>query len=273
MTETTNPNLVALDGYAMPVLASAGSQERARVIAARTGRALSWLERSLRRRPLFTLYVLDEQDWPAVSDVPIYGMPQSVPGKIVTSPQPAGWWQEYLDALRPHLPPEMLADLARVFGDPADFTTMADLVAVHELTHLFHEIHPVTWASEFPADWVMELFANIGMHGYVATHEPQLLPLPVTLAAAARAAGAQPWPLRELAAMGASMQTSVPNYVWFEFMLIGFAESIWNTGGIDAMLAFQQTLGQPTLSPEAVVHRLTAIDPAVAEAVRAWPTG
>lgn len=65
----------------------------------------------------------------------------------------------------------------------------------------------------------------------------------------------------------------IPSSVWFEYMLIGFAESIWNTGGIDAMVAFQQTLGEPTLSPDAVVQRLAAIDPAVASAVRAWPAG
>lgn len=271
MTETTNPNLVALAGYAMPVLASPGSEERARVIADRLDRALSWLERSLQRRPLFTLFVVDRTDWDTVAEVPIYGMPQSLPGKIVTSPDAAPWWDDYLDALRPHLPASVLADVARVFGDPADFTTMADLVAVHELTHLFHEIHPVTWASEFPADWVMELFANIGMHGYVVTHEPERLPLLATLTAAARAAGPKPWPFNELAAMGQSMQASVSNYVWFEFMLIGFAESIWNSGGVDAMVAFQQTLGEPTLSPDAVVQRLAAIDPAVADAVRAWP--
>lgn len=241
------------------------------MIADRVERALSWLERSLPRRPLFTLFVLDRTDFNTVAEVPLYGMPQALPGKIVTSPDPAPWWDDYLDALRPHLPAGVLSEVTRCYGDPPDFTTMADLVAVHELTHLFHEIHPVTWASEFPADWVMELFANIGMHGYVATHEAEHLPLLTTLTAAAQAAGPTPWPIRQLAAMGQSMQAGVANYVWFEYMLIGFAESIWNAGGIDAMRAFQQTLGDPTLTADAVVQRLAAIEPAVANAVRAWP--
>lgn len=82
----------------MPVLASPGSEQRARV----------------------TLYVVDRNDWDTAAEVPIYGMPQSLPGKIVTSPDPASWWDDFLDALRPHLPATVLADTARVYGDPAD---------------------------------------------------------------------------------------------------------------------------------------------------------
>lgn len=271
MTETPSRTLVSLDGFAMPVWVSPGSEQRGRIIAARADRALSWLQDVTGKTPPFTLYIADRADWDAVAEVPIYGMPQSLPEKVVTSPDPAGWWQEYLDALRPHLPPAHLAEVARVYGDPADFTALADLIAVHELAHLFHEIHPVTWASEFPAGWVMELFANIGMHGYLAEHEPERLTLLSTMAAATRAAGPDPWPLQDLAAMGQSMRVSVTNYVWFEFMLIGFAASIWNTGGAEAMLAYQHTLGDPSLTPAAVVDRLEAIDPIVAHAVRRFP--
>ena len=148
---------------------------------------------------------------------------------------------------------------------------MADLVVAHEITHLFHEIDPVTWASEFPEDWVMELFANLGMYGFVAEHEPQMLPLLTTLTAAARAAGTEPWPLHRLADMGLSMQASVPNYVWYQYMLIGFAESIWITGGADSVRAYQRRLGDPQLTNEQIIQRLTELDPSVAEAVRAWP--
>lgn len=66
-----------------------------------------------------------------------------------------------------------------------------DLIVTHEATHLFHEIDPVTWASEFPDDWVMELFANIGMHGYLATHEPDQLPLLSVMADATKGAWRQ----------------------------------------------------------------------------------
>ncbi len=138
------------------------------------------------RRPRFTLYIVGPDEWHSVAEVPIYGMPQSVPEKIVTSPDPGAWWLDYLDALRPHLPAANRAEVATVYGDPPDFTALADLIVTHELTHLFHEIDPDTWASEFPADWLMELFANIGMHGYLAVHEPQHLVLLSTMAAATR---------------------------------------------------------------------------------------
>ena len=100
--------------------------------------------------------------------------------------------------------------IAATFGDPPDFTGIADLIITHEATHLFHEIHPDTWASEFPADWVMELFANLGMHGYLATHEPDQLRLLATMAEATIDAGHDIWDLQDLALMGQSMQPASP---------------------------------------------------------------
>ena len=154
----------------------------------------------------------DATDWDAVAAIPIYGMPESVPGRIVTSPEPAQWWQDYWDSLRPDLPAPALDKVTQAYGRPPDFTIMADLVAVHELTHLFHDIHPVTWASEFPEIWVMELFANLGMYGYVATHHPEHLPLLHSLTGATLAAGTAPWRFTALDAMGDSMRGRVEHY-------------------------------------------------------------
>ncbi len=77
--------------------------------------------------------------------------------------------------------------------------------------------------------------------------------------------------MRDLNSMGQSLQASTTNYVWYEFMLIGLAESIWSTGGTDAMLAFQRTLGDPSLGSDTIVERLRAIDPKVADAILDWP--
>lgn len=107
--------------------------------------------------PRPTLVVADAHDWPEVCEIPIYGMMFSVPGKLGTSPTPAPWWDEYLDTLRPHLGRPAAANVAATLGDPPDFTAVADLIITREATHLFHEIHPVTFASEFPSTWVMEL--------------------------------------------------------------------------------------------------------------------
>lgn len=271
MTTTAYPTLASVEGFTFPVLASHGSEDRARSIASRTADALEWLGQVTGkvRRP--TLVVADELDWPIVCEVPIYGMMFSVPGKLGTSPTPALWWQEYVDALRPHLDEAAATAIAATFGDPPDFTGIADLIITHEATHLFHEIHPVTWASEFPADWVMELFANLGMQGYLATREPNQLRLLQATVEATIDAGNGIWDLQDLAQMGESMQTSVTNYVWFEFRLIRLAEQLWTACGDDGLREYQRLLGHPELTHDQVVDRLSQLEPAVADAVRRWP--
>lgn len=271
MTTTAYPTLSSLEGFPFPVLASRGSEDRGRSIATRAAHALDWLGQVTGkvRRP--TLVVADEHDWPNVCEVPIYGMMFSIPDKLGTSPTPALWWQEYLDALRPHLSEPAADAITATFGDPADFTGIADLIITHEATHLFHQIDPVTFASEFPSDWVMELFANLGMHGYLATHEPDQLRLLATMANATIDAGHDIWNLQDLALMGESMQTSVTNYVWYEFRLIRFAEQLWNAGAEDALRDYQPLLGDPELAHDQIVERLSRLEPAVADAVRRWP--
>jgi hypothetical protein len=271
MTTTAYPTLASLDEFTFPVFASTGSEGRARSIASRTAHALDWLGQVTGKVRQPTLVVADEQDWPGVCEVPIYGMMFSIPDKLGTSPTPAPWWQEYLDALRPHLSEPASSAIAGTFGDPPDFTGIADLIITHEATHLFHEIHPVTWASEFPADWVMELFANLGMQGYLATHEPDQLRLLAVMADATIDAGHEIWNLQDLALMGESMQSSVTNYVWYEFRLIRLAERLWTAGGEDGLRDYQRLLGHPALTHDQVVDRLSQLEPTVADAVRGWP--
>lgn len=271
MTET-QIDLVPIDGFAMPVLVSPGHEQRGRSIAALADRAYTWLAAATDRRPPFTLYVVDRDDWDSVAEIPLYGMPQTFPGKVITSPEPADWWVEYVRELHPHLPPTTRTQITKAFGDPPDFTTLADLVVTHEVTHLFHEIDPITWASEFPADWVMELFANVGMWGFLAEHDPHQLELLSAMTAAARAVDPEIWAMQDLASMGQSMENGVSNYLWYEFRLIGLAESIWSAGGTQAMLTFQRTLGDPMLDSEAVAERLGLIDPDSAHAIRQWPS-
>jgi hypothetical protein len=271
MTTTAYPTLSSLEGFPFPVFVSRGSEDRGRSIASRAAHAIDWLGQVTGkvRRP--TLVMADEQDWPSVCEIPIYGVPFSIPDKLGTSPTPALWWQEYVDALQPHLSESASTGIATTFGDPPDLTGLADLIITHEATHLFHEIHPDTWASEFPSNWVAELFANLGMHGYLATHEPDQLSLLSTMADATIDAGHEIWDLQDLALMGESVQASITNYVWYEFRLIRLAEQLWIAGGEDALRDYQRLLGHPDLTHDQVVDRLSQLDPVVADAVRRWP--
>ena len=271
MATSPYPSLGSLSGYPFPVFVSRGWEERGAAIADRAAGAIAWLGQVTAKAVRPELVVADQRDWPDVCEVPIYGMPFSIPGKLGTSPTPASWWQEYLDALRPHLDQPSAAAVAATFGDPPDFTAIADLIITHEATHLFHQIDPVTWASEFPSDWVMELFANLGMHGYLATHEPETLGLLAVMARATAAAGTGSWGMQDLSLMGQSMQASVTNYVWYEFGLIRLAEQLWAGGGEDSLRDFQRLLGHPDLSHDQVIERLSLLEPAVGDAVGRWP--
>ena len=272
MTATAYPELTSLAGFPFRVFVSAGSEERGRFLATRTEAALDWLGQVTGKVRQPDLVIADENAWPtACAEIPIYGMPFSLPDKLGTSPTPGAWWQEYVDVLMPHLSQPASTQLVNVLGDPLDFTELADLIITHEATHLFHDIHPVTWASEFPADWVMELFANLGMHGYLATHEPEQLRLLAAVAEASVAAGPEIWDLQDLSLMGESMFQSVTNYVWYEFRLIRWAAQLWDAGGAEGLLDYQRLLGHPDLSPSDVIDGLGQLDPAVAAAIRRWP--
>jgi hypothetical protein len=271
MTTTAYPTLSSLEGFPFPVFVSRGSEDRGRSIASRAAHAIDWLGQVTGKVLRPTLVMADEQDWPSVCEIPIYGVPFSIPDKLGTSPTPALWWQEYVDALQPHLSESASTGIATTFGDPPDLTGLADLIITHEATHLFHEIHPDTWASEFPSNWVAELFANLGMHGYLATHEPDQLSLLSTMADATIDAGHEIWDLQDLALMGESVQASITNYVWYEFRLIRLAEQLWIAGGEDALRDYQRLLGHPDLTHDQVVDRLSQLDAVVADAVRRWP--
>lgn len=267
MTTTAYPTLSSLKGFTFPVFASRGYEDRARSIASRTARALDWLGQVTGkvRQPILGAGLAERLRGTDLRNDVLH------PGQTRHLADTGRWWQEYVAALQPHLSGAASTAVAATFGDPPDFIGIADLIITHEATHLFHEIHPVTWASEFPADWVMGLFANLGMHGYLATHEPDQLRLLATMAEATIDARNGIWNLHDLALMGQSMQTSVTNYIWYEFRLIRLAEQLWTATGQDGLRDYQRLLGHPELTHDQVVDRLSRLEPEVADAVRRWP--
>jgi len=271
MTITTYPALTELPGFPLRVFVSHGGEDRGRAIATLAAGAMDWLGRVTGKRVRPELVVADVHDWPTVCEIPIYGMPFSLPNKLATSTTPGAWWHDYVEVLRPHLGEPASTALAATFGDPPDYTTLADLIITHEATHLFHEIHPVTWASEFPADWVMELFANLGMHGYLASHAPEQLRLVTVMVDATIDAGNDLWRLQDLDLMGQSMHVSVPNYVWYEFRLLNLAGQLWDATGELGLRDYQRMLGDPELSHRETEAALAKLEPAVADAVHRWP--
>lgn len=270
--DNTYPTLVSLAGFPFAVHVSGGSIDRGHEIANLVNASRQWLVVTTgRAAPLPDLVIADEQDWPQVCEVPIYGMPFSIPGKLGTSPTPGPWWQEYLDAVLPHLNANERSALQAVLGGPDGLRDLADLIAIHETGHFFHQIDPHSYASEFPENWVMELFANLAMYGYLASQQPDRLPVLLALVPATSKVPASTWPFQALASMTESTHVDVSNYVWYQFRLIALAQQLWDACGPGVLGIFQQSLGHPELTPDEVVRRLAEIAPDVADAVKRWP--
>jgi len=126
--------------------------------------------------PKLRLLVLPPEDWPEHAAIPLYGMPHHAGREtIVVGDEPAGFWQGVVGMLDGVLTPARRAEAEATYGTVdgrIDISTFADLIAVHELGHLFHVQVPFA----FPRLWLVELFANFCAHAYLADGEPERLP-------------------------------------------------------------------------------------------------
>lgn len=265
-------NLEQLDGYEFPVFASPGARSRADAVAERCRRALEWLAGVFGERPPLTLIVAGRADWDQVALIPLYGMPHAIGGLLVTGVEPAGFWADYTEALLPDLPTAERQRLTAVYGEPPALgERFADLVVAHELGHLFHDYDEQTGLTDFPRLWVAELFANVGMHGYIAELEPQELPALETVCQLTWQAPVARWPVRELNRMEQSLATGPLNYVWFQLRLLVIAKTIWQADGATALRAFRNNLRQATLTDDQIIDTIDGIAPLAAQALHDWP--
>ena len=85
------------------------------------------------------MLVLAETDWASRTETPLYGLPNASNGTLVVAGTEAPFWGQLIDMVaEPDLP-----ELARVYGNGDDgairLGPFFDLVAVHEVAHIFHE--------------------------------------------------------------------------------------------------------------------------------------
>jgi len=272
MSASRYEGMSRIEGFPFPVWASPGAEERAEEIGARTSRALGWLTSAFGEPRDVELGIPDRSDWERVADVPVYGMPQAFGNRVTLSPDPAGFWQEAVDILWPDLSESTREALRGVYGDPPDVgARLADLIAVHELTHLYHEYDETTGRTDFPRLWLAELFSSIGMYGYLADEEPELLPIVSTIARATREIRREHMPVIELDDMERTFEFGAVYYVLYQFLLIEVAERIWEAAGIGGLREFRDRLRSPEMTDEEIVAALGRIHPEAARVVTSWP--
>ncbi len=246
---------------------SDGQEEQALSIARRVDRAEGWLGSNLGFHPTFALYVADESDWSSVAEFPAYGMPHTADReRLVVGTTPAPFFTHAAVTYLPYTSDGTRARLHAAYGDPLDLGSFVDLIAVHELGHLYHEQVPFY----FPAFWLNEFFANIAMVGYVMENEPDLVESVKAFATAAVETPATEMTEHELGRMEASLHAGPDNYVWYQMVLIAGVVDLWTAAGPDAMVAVYESFRQP-MGQEHVLAELNRIHPTAGAIVTDWP--
>ena len=165
--------LQAVQGFPFPVHTSPGLETRGRSIAERCARAYRFLSKVLEFEPKASLLVLSPQDWPGRSSHPVYGMPNYEAGNLIVAGEESSFWGSFVDMIK-DASPSLLKEAQITYGSDGriDLAPFFDLLAVHELAHIFHDQVPF----HFPRAWLTEFFANLCLHAYVASVEPEQLP-------------------------------------------------------------------------------------------------
>ena len=217
--------LVEIAG-AVPTFASAGLERRATAIEGIAGSSSDYLVGLLEHRPEMQVLVLSEADWAEKGRVPLFGLPNAELGTLVVAGTEAGWWSELVLMAGD----DRQAELATVYGGPdgsIHLEDFFDLIAVHEVAHLFCEGMVV-----FPRMWLGELFANLALHAWVAQRAPDLLETLTTLPRLAALGSGEEFEHRSRDAFE-RLYSSLggPNYVWYQFRLQVAAAELFDSVG------------------------------------------
>lgn len=282
MTVSTDVDVDGLDllrEYSYPVFVSRNGADRARGIADRTQRMTDWLAGMVSMPPIPPLFVLGPDDWHRAALVPHYGLAHVNRSRIVVGQEPSPFFGRTIDVLRPWLTDSDYIRLSDVYGDPPDFSPFADLLICHELTHLadrpshLDSGDDLGWGVHPGALWFCELFANLGLQGYIATESPAELPALETLYEVISGTEPPRWRFTRLSEMYDAMTASdidIDNYTWFEFRLQHLARRLWRAGGPSAFAELHRVLHGPLLTHDAMIDVLAGIDADVADQVREW---
>lgn len=263
--------MVEVSVGAMPVSASEGAEAQARRIATMVEGARGWSASILNMLPAFSLQVAGSTDWPAVAAAPelTYGLPHTSDegDRLIVGAEPADFFAATARSYLPHVDRRTHQALLRAYGDDLDFGVFVDAIVVHELGHLYHQQIPF----EFPRLWLMELFANLVMVGYVHEVEPALVPGIEAYASAAVQASEALYPGCRLDDMAAPPDVSAETYVWYQMVLIAGACALWRAAGADGLRGLHVRFREPNLDLSAIGTRLADIDPEAIRIVDDWP--
>ena len=256
---------VDVAGSVFPVSASPGAEPRARSLARMVEHARDWLSELLGFKPRVRLQVLDAEAWSDAGPAPHYGTPHTAGGDtVVVAAGPSDLFDEIRDVILEEASAGPRAQLFQVYGDPPNLSSFVDLLAVHELAHLYHEQVPFT----FPTLWLQELFADVALEGYVVEALPAAHRVLETLPRAGREIRPARIPDHGLERFGeaAAAGGGLPD-AWFRLRLHDAAIGLWEEGGRELIRTMYERFRD---APSDQVD-LGSIDPALAAVPARWP--
>ena len=282
--------LAHLGGYPFEVRYSDGALVRARAAADVAASAYGYFSRLFSGvEPDIAVIVADQADWKSRQP---YGLPffndddgQIRPGIVVMPAGGGDFWiaigQDIRDAS-----PRGYARLLATYPDGSgglDLQPFFDLVTIHELGHAFEMLGDL----RLPTFWLGEIFANLALHAFVTTRQPESLNtlevLP-TVGAQSRRLGARMRAegystLEELEAhyTGGDQPMSALNYVWYQHRWLRLAARMFAADGEDGLVSFwncfhatdRLSSGQVTAASLAPVLR-TEVSETLGRAIRNW---
>ena len=236
--------LTELGGYPFAVRYSEGALGRARAAADVTASAYGYFSGLFSGvEPDIAVIVANQADWESRQP---YGLPffndddgQLRPGIVVMPAGSGDFWtgigQDIRDAS-----PRGYARLLAAYPDGAgglDLQPFFDLVTIHELGHAFEVLGDL----RVPTFWLGEIFANLALHAFVATRQPESLnTLEVLPTVGAQLPAKGYSTLEELEAhyTGGDQPMDPLNYVWYQHRWLRLAARMFNADGEDGLVRF-----------------------------------
>jgi len=287
---TIGSGLANLDGYPFEVRYSDGSLERARAAADVAADAYDYFSRLfLGVEPNIAVIVADKSDWESRQP---YGLPffddgegQICPGIVVMPAGRGDFWVAMGQDLReasPHGYKRLLATYPDGAGG-LDLQPFFDLVTIHELGHAFEVLGDL----RLPTFWLGEIFANLCLHAFIATRQPENLDTLEVLSivgaqsplldARMRAEGYTTLEDLEAHYTGGEDAMSPLNYVWYQYRWQRLAATMFNVDGEDALVRFwdyfhatdRSSLGGVTAASLALLLR-TQVSETLGRAIQDW---
>ena len=217
--------IAELSGFPFSVVATTGIEEKARRIAERTRAARAWMSEAFGFEPQISVEVLGIEDFAERAELPTLGLPHvNDAGTMFLAGYDTPTFESSIAETLSYLLAADRLTFVQAYGEPPNVQEFVDLLSLHELAHTYH----TQQGRSFGELWTGELFCNLALHGYVAAHEPEVLPALVTLPSAAHRMPPEVQGVTRIEAMSADNPLT---YVWYQFRLQVAASRLWEDGG------------------------------------------